>query len=49
MCRGVWLGNMKEEDNLEDTLVVGRIRGLFKKYWTFDRQKYSYLFGCLKP
>jgi len=23
------------------------IRGLFKKYWTFGRQKYNYLFGCL--
>jgi len=25
------------------------IRGLFKKYRTFGRQKYNYLFGCLKP
>jgi hypothetical protein len=25
------------------------IRGLFKKYQTFGRQKYNYLFGCLKP
>jgi hypothetical protein len=25
MCRGVWWGNMKEEDNLEDMLVAGRI------------------------
>jgi len=25
------------------------IRGLFEKYRTFGRQKYNYLFGCLKP
>jgi hypothetical protein len=25
------------------------IRGLFKKYRTFGRQKHNYLYGCLKP
>ena len=25
------------------------LRGLFKKYRTFGRQKYNYLFRCLKP
>jgi hypothetical protein len=24
-CRGVWWGNLKEEDHLEDTFVGGRI------------------------
>jgi len=28
---------------------IKNIRGLFKKYRTFGRQKYNYLFGCLKP
>jgi len=30
-------------------LNTDQIRGLFKKYRTFGRQKYNYLFGCLKP
>jgi len=34
---------------LQDTVDCLNIRGLFKKYRTFGRQKYNYLFGCLKP
>jgi hypothetical protein len=25
VCRGIWWGNLKEEDHLEDTFATGRI------------------------
>jgi len=31
----------------ETSVMTMIIRGLFKKYRTFGRQKYYYLFGCL--
>jgi len=37
------------KSNTRMTCTEGHIRGLFKKYRTFGRQKYNYFFGCLKP